>query len=651
MEKDNQSNNSNIIKERDLQTIKEADHAYYDLDAPVMSDSEYDSLRNSYIKRYGSADLNYTPGEASSEFEKFRHPTPVTSLAKFKENENKGILSAWKKLHPIVIEPKYDGLTVVAYPKGDGSAMFVTRGSGIQGEILPNFINKFEGDIGLDSEYPIRGEVFLTHETFDSIVKIQQETGEETFKQIRNAAAGILRRKERSPYIDMLTFVCYDVIGLDVGENKKIDYIKEHSPFMTVSNIPIDSLPTMENVENLIETMKKMYQECSVVYPLDGMVIKTLKDGTLKKYGSTGHHPNNSYAIKWQQQKFTTIVLDVIWQMGRNKATPVAVVEPVEIDGAVVTRASLHNLEQIKKLGLKIGAKVLIYKANEIIPQIDKVLENGTITIETPVCPSCHQPLKEINGQHFCVNRNCKERISQNIAFLGSKDVLDIAGLSIETARKIMQTYPEEVKSHLQNCIFRLSKADLEKLPGFAKKSAENLYSNIEKAVADVSFEKFIKACCIEGIGSNVGRVLAKEFGTVESLICLLEDKNNAKNRLQQLEGIGPVTAGTLVSDDFRYAVLELRSFIKPNKYKQQTDKTTGKFAGKTFALTGKMEHPRSYYVDLIEKFGGKESKTITSKTDYLIIADINSQSAKAKKARQLGIKIIPANQFDGVKK
>lgn len=650
MKKDNQSNNLNIIKERDLQTIKEADHAYYDLDAPIMSDSEYDSLRNSYIKRYGSADLNYTPGEASSEFEKFRHPTPVTSLAKWTDgsDEETKFVNKVSELFPVEIQPKYDGLTVVAYPNKDGSCKFVTRGQGGEtGEVLPNFIPKYEKE-GINlTGYPVRGEVFITPDNFRRLNIELISENKEPMKNMRNAAAGLLRRKERSKYLHLLSYIVYDIPGQDLTPDDMKKLVNHKTLFTFTEG------RKSANTESTINDVRKFYDELikNNNIPVDGVVIKSCQEHSLKKFGFTAHHPKNAFAYKHWKKAYVTHVTNVIWQMGRNKATPVAVVEPVEIDGAVVTRASLHNLEQIKKLGLKIGAKVLIYKANEIIPQIDKVLENGTITIETPVCPSCHQPLKEINGQHFCVNRNCKERISQNIAFLGSKDVLDIAGLSIETARKIMQTYPEEVKSHLQNCIFRLSKADLEKLPGFAKKSAENLYSNIEKAVADVSFEKFIKACCIEGIGSNVGRVLAKEFGTVESLICLLEDKNNAKNRLQQLEGIGPVTADTLVSDDFRYAVLELRSFIKPNKYKQQTDKTTGKFAGKTFALTGKMEHPRSYYVDLIEKFGGKESKTITSKTDYLIIADINSQSSKAKKARQLGIKIIPANQFDGLKK
>ena len=594
--------------------------------------------------------MDYVPGEASSDFVKYNHDQPVISLAKFKENESEGILSVWKKLHPIVIEPKYDGLTVVAYPKGNGSAMFVTRGSGIQGEILPNFINKFEGDIGFDSEYPVRGEVFLTHKAFSSIIKMQQETNEEPFKQIRNAAAGILRRKERSPYIDMLTFICYDVIGLDVGEDKKINYIKEHSPFMTTSNIPIDALPTIENIENLIETMKKMYQECSVAYPLDGIVIKTLKDETLKKYGSTGHHPNNSYAIKWQQQKFTTTVRDVIWQMGRSKATPVAIVDPVEIDGTTVTKASLHNMDYINEKGIKIGAKVTIYKANEIIPQIGEVLEPGDKEIILNVCPACGGQLTEINGQQFCSNPNCEERIAQNIAFLGSKDVLDIPGLSTETARKIVEMY--DTGKDKQNIIFNMVVEDIEKLPGFAEKSAKKLYDAIQAARKDVELPRFIKALCIPGIGNNIGKILADEFEDLDTMHRMFSpDENESEKsieRLKTINGVGQVTAEALVSEEFWNAADDLSKVVSIAPYeKMKVNAMNNDYAGKTFVLTGKAPHPRSYYEELIKKAGGLVGSAVNSKTDFLVMADVNSTSTKAKKARELGVTLINPEQAE----
>ena len=218
-------------KEKLLKAIKDADRAYYDEDAPTISDASYDALRKEYIDEYGSEDLDYTPGSVLDSFQRFHHPIPVTSLAKIKDGENDKLHKWKKKLAPIVLEPKYDGLTVVAYPQKDGSFKYVTRGSGTDGEVLPHFIHKYEGNQLSSGAYGIRGEVFLTKTAFDRIQKDKKAKGEEPFKNIRNAAAGILRSKERSPYINELSYIVYDVVGWDVGEQFKIDYIIDHTPF------------------------------------------------------------------------------------------------------------------------------------------------------------------------------------------------------------------------------------------------------------------------------------------------------------------------------------------------------------------------------------------------------------------------------------
>ena len=200
-----------MMRAEHLEAIKTADKAYYEDDKPNLSDAAYDELRNDYIEKYGSADLDYTPGSVSEGFASFHHPIPVTSLAKIKAGETAKLHKWREKLSPVVLEPKYDGLTVVAYPQKDGSYKFVTRGSGTDGEVLPNFMSRYEGtDQVLDGESKvIRGEVMLRKATFKDIQADQRRRGEEPFKNIRNAAAGILRSKERSRYLDMLTYVCY----------------------------------------------------------------------------------------------------------------------------------------------------------------------------------------------------------------------------------------------------------------------------------------------------------------------------------------------------------------------------------------------------------------------------------------------------------
>jgi len=480
-----------MTKEEHLSAIKQADHEYYDLDNPSMSDAEYDELRRSYIDQYGVEDLNYVPGAAADGFEKFKHPTSVTSLGKWTYGVDK-VVDLKKKIQelwPVEIQPKYDGLTVVAYPNEDGSCQFVTRGLGGEvGEVLPNFIPKYEGPDVNNSGLPIRGEVFITPADFDTLNSALKHDGEEPMKNMRNAAAGLLRRKERSPYLHLLSYIVYDIPGFDATPWIMRTTVKEQTKFTFTDGFEFETInDTVNGIEQIYTDILDLR-----TYPIDGIVVKSCQEGSLAKFGNTGHHPKNAVAWKPGRTIYTTVVRDVIWQMGRSKATPVAIVDPVEIDGATVTKASLHNAEQIRKLGLKIGAKVTIFKANEIIPQLGEVLEPGDKDIILDVCPSCGGPLKTVNGQQFCTNPNCTERIAQDIAFLGQKDVLDIPGLSIQTARKIVDMY--DTSDDKQNIIFSMSVEDIAELPGFAEKSAQKLYDAIQNASQNVELPRFIKA-------------------------------------------------------------------------------------------------------------------------------------------------------------
>lgn len=582
----------------------------------------------------------------SKDFESFKHPIPVTSLAKIKAGELDE-LHRWREmLDTIALEPKFDGLTVVAYPK-DGKWIFVTRGSGVEGEVLPNFVSRYEQEDGwVDCRYAIRGEAFLTQEAFNEIVADQTERGEKPFKQIRNAAAGILRSKERSRYIDKLSYICYDVLGFDVSESQKGRFIKTNTPFDSVdifATIVLDK--SDEYVEAQIEKCFKFYQDAGV--PVDGVVIKSEMNESLQKLGFTGHHPRNAAAWKPGRTEVVTIVRDVIWQMGRGKATPVAVLDPVELDGTTVTRASLHNAAMIKELGLKIGAKVTVYKANQIIPQIGEVLEPGDKDIVLDVCPACGGPLEEVNGQQFCNNPACDERIAQDIAFVGGKEVLNIEGLSIETARKMVAYWKKQYAAvkPIYTIIFSFTPDMLTTLEGFAEKSAEKLYGNIQAASQNVELPRFIKALCLPGIGTDVGKILADEFGSLEKLFQEMEAVPDPQEMLQQINGIGPKTAEMVSSNRFAVAVSELQRHVTIAPYEKQ-EVPAGDYAGKIFVLTGKMAQPRSYYVELIEKAGGKEGKSVTGKTDYLVIQDVNSTSSKAIKAREVGTKLVSPEEL-----
>ena len=640
-----------MTREEHLAAIKQADHEYYDLDNPTLSDAEYDKLRRDYIDQYGAADLNYVPGGASDGFEKFQHPTPVTSLSKWTKgvDDEADLKKQIEKLWPVEVQPKYDGLTVVAYPNADGSCRFVTRGLGGEiGEVLPNFIPEYEGAGVNNSDYAIRGEVFITSDNFERLNSALTFDGEEPMKNMRNAAAGLLRRKERSQYLDLLSYVVYDLPGQDMTPDEMREIVSEQTKFTFTDGFDCDT------VEETVEGIEQLYADIINLqtYPIDGIVIKSCQQNSGYRFGSTAHHPRNAFAWKALQEEVETVVRDVIWQMGRSKATPVAIVDPVQIDGTTVTKASLHNAAEIERLGLKIGATVKIRKANQIIPQITEVIKPGDKDITLDVCPACGGPLEEVNGQQFCVNPDCPERIAQNIAFLGQKDVLDIPGLSIQTARKIVKVFDGLTDEVKQNAIFELSPVDYKFLPGFGNKSAQKLYDAVQKARNNVELPRFIKALCIPGIGNNIGKILADKYGSIEHMEdwidgfmeCCLSDMGEAE--LMKIDGIGPVAAKTIMSDEFWEAVDALREYIDIAPY-EKPEPVTGDYAGKVFVLTGKMVHPRSYYVEKIEAAGGKEGSSVNSKTDYLVIADVNSQSSKAKKARELGTKLISPEELE----
>ena len=649
-----------MTREEQLAIIKQADHKYYDLDNPSMSDAEYDKLRRDYIAQYGADDLNYVPGDVADGFEKFRHPTPVTSLGKWTKgvDDEKDLLVKIEKLWPVEIQPKYDGLTVVAYPNADGSCKFVTRGLGGEvGEVLPNFIPEYEGTGVNNSSYAIRGEVYITPTNFKELNNRLKADGEELMKNMRNAAAGLLRRKERSPYLNLLSYTVYDLPGQDKTPQEMRKIVNEQTKFNFTDGMAFGIIRNDYDYdyEYATKRLEEYYNDINnlELYPIDGIVVKSCQENSLARFGYTEHHPHNAFAWKNQQKEQITILRDVVWQMGRSKATPVGIVEPVQIDGTTVTRVSLHNAEQIKKLGLKINSVVGIVKANQIIPQITRVIEPGDKDIVLDVCPACGNPLEEINGQQFCTNPDCMERIAQNIAFIGSKDVLDIPGLSIQTARKIVakEKYKDKILEKKQNFIFTLSKIDFMQLEGFGYKSAQKLFAAITAARKNIELPRFIKALCIPGIGKDIGKILADEFKNLDAMYLMFSpDKKEPRvmiERLQAINGIGPVVAKKLVSKEFWDAVDELSKYLTIAPYKKIESITTSDFINKTFVLTGKMEHPRSYYKELIESHGAKVSNTVTSNTDYLVIQDINSNSSKAKAASQLGTKLISPEELE----
>lgn len=654
-----------MTREEQLNTIKSADNAYYNLNNPTMTDQEYDALRTDYIEKYGSDDLNYVPGNSITS-RKFKHPIEVTSLAKVDEDEVAKLKSEIKRLGSVVIEPKYDGLTVVAYPKEDGSYFFVTRGSGNEGDILKYFND--ENLAGSNTKYAIRGEAFMTQENFEKMNADLIKNGEEPKANPRNAAAGILNpaRKEVSPYLNLISYICYDVIGLDVSESEKLNYITANTPFEPTSFYVFNSDDDLDTIVKYISNRRNEIVENNT-YPIDGMVVKSNEDGSLKKFGSTDHHPKNAFAVKSCQSAVYSILRNISWQLGKTGAlTPIAEFDPIHILGSTVSKASLSNPDEIKRLGLKIGDKIGVIKAREIIPKV--VINNGggNKNIVIPgKCPSCGQSLIKNGPILQCQNELCNEKIAQKIAFMGSKKVLNIDGLSIQTARKIVNyfydNYTDLLESEGQNIIFYLKKEDILKLDGFSEKSANNLYKSIQDAITPnkVSIPRFIKACCVDSIGEDIGKILTREYGSLQSMYDTLSPTMRSKDeytfihdKLNSLDGIGKETAKIVLSEDFWTSINNLWSYIEPADYElPNTESSNSNISGKIFVLTGKMPKKRNEYEAMITSKGGIVAGSVSKNTDYLVIADVNSTSSKAEKARKLGTKLISPTELEELTK
>lgn len=626
----------------DILSLKiKADNAYYNNDNPIMSDAAYDNLYEQYIAAGGSDDVwfNKVPGKASKAFSEFKHHTPVISLNKIKEGEDEKLLKAITKLWPVILEPKIDGLTIVAYPNINGKCTYVTRGDGLIGEVLPNFIKSLKNDEVNGTGLPVRGEAFLTYSAFNKINEERKKEGLQLFKNPRNAAAGILRNIERSKYLDMLSYLCYDILEQDESEEDKLYYIEKYTMFDAVDCYRPN---TPEEAVKMIHDLYKEYSSKDT--PIDGIVVKSNLENSLKVFGSTGHHPNNAFAFKVKQEAYVTKVLDIEWQIGRDRITPIAILEPIEIDGSTISKASIHNLDYIKEKNLSINAIVSIEKANEIIPQIVEVIESGDKEIRIPTkCSKCGSTLIKDKMMLKCINEECIGKLLANVDFLVSKKALDIDGLSSATIQKLIdKKYISEPYD-----IFNVTKEHLLTLEGFGEKKASNVITAIKSCIESVSLQKLIVSTYIVSIGDNVAKALCRKYKDLTELIVAASNENDFK-AIKDINGIGETIYDTLIKNGiFVNRLIKLSSkfnHITNDLYTNQAtnNKTLNQL---TFVITGTLSKSRDYYKKLIEDAGHKVSGSISKKTTYLLAGE--KAGSKLDKAKELGIVVIAEEQLE----
>ena len=604
------------------------DNLYYNQDSPELSDAEYDALKKEYLKLTNQQEYNYVPGEA--QFKKFTHTFPIKSLSKINtlEEARKEI----ERLYPVVIEPKYDGLTIVIYPEGKA----VTRGSGTIGEDVTNNVVKF-ARVNHSYGYPIRGEAIMPISVFNAINKQREAEGKELFKNPRNAIAGILRNKDNSNIPEGLKFIAYEMVGSPNSHIQQLLELKEY--------YDIPEANTIWNYSEIDDAIKfiENFDRSKLDYEIDGLVIKSNKTNALDIFGETEHHPNHSVAYKFPSQGEWSTLKSITWQTGRTgRVTPVAELEPVDIMGSTIERATLHNIGYISGLDLQLYDKVFLVKSNDIIPAVIKCehTKNSKPIEIINKCPSCGSSLKVVNDQLFCTNDDCQAKLLYRTSHMVSRDALNIDGLSEQTIQKMIEA------GYIQKPwdIFNITEAQILKLDGFAKKSANKIYENIQSA-RNCDFDKAIYASGIELVGRKVSKDIAKEFETIDNLLyCLRRD--DARSILGMIDGIGDTTIDSLLNNvNILENMVDYLSISSVEK-KETTFKSLENI---TFVVTGNVEtfKNRKELEELITSLGGKLSGSVSSKTNYLINNDITSNSGKNKKAKELNVPIISEAMFN----
>lgn len=624
-------------------------HEYYVLDNPSVPDSEYDKYYDELkrLEEESGAVLPDSPtrrvgGEPLKAFSRHEHIARLYSLDKAVSSEElDAFFTRIKKVVPnpeYTVEYKFDGLTMCITYENGAFVRATTRGNGTVGEDVTAqclTIKSFPLTISYKGTVEVKGEAVIRLSVLDEYNK----TAAEPLKNARNAAAGAIRNLDPSVTAKRRP----DIYFYD------INYIEDNAPetqvecFEWLKKEGFKVYPfwrlckTEDEVKTAIDEIEVERRNIDVL--TDGAVIKLNDVAVRGVLGSTDKFPRWAIAYKFEAEECETVVRDVRWQVGRTgKLTPLAELDPVDLAGVTVRRATLNNYGDILRKDVKKGSRVLIRRSNEVIPEILGTVEHaeGSIDIQKPtVCPFCGTTLTENGANIFCPNRLCRPRVVAKLAHFASKDAMDIEGFSEKTAEQLHDEFGLANASQL----YGLTKEKLLSLDGFKNKKAENLLSAIEKSKA-VTLDKFIYALGIEGVGKVAAADLAKAFGDMQTL------RAATKESLLALDNIGDVTADTIVNwfaDGENIAELErLLGVISPQAKKAAAG---GVFSGQFVVLTGTLPtYKRSRAQELIEESGGVCQSSVTSKTTLVLAGE--EAGSKLEKAKKLGVKIIDEAEF-----
>ena len=634
-----------------VQKLNEASKAYYQEDREIMSNLEYDRLYDELVKleQETKVILANSPTvqvgyQALDELPKETHETPMLSLDKTKDMEE---LREFIGDHRSLLSWKLDGLTIVlTYEEGKLSKA-VTRGNGIVGEVITNNARVFQNiplTIPYKGKLVLRGEAVITYSDFERInASIAQI--EARYKNPRNLCSGSVRQLSNEitakRNVQFLAFALVSAQDVDFRNSRDFQMRWLKSQGFDVVEYRI---VTSENLEESVQYFSEAVERND--FPSDGLVAIYDDIAYGDSLGSTSKFPRNSYAFKWADETKETVLKEMEWSPSRTGLiNPVAIFEPVELEGTTVSRASVHNISILKELQLGIGDHIQVYKANMIIPQIaENLTRSGNLTIPD-ACPVCGQEARVIKENEveslYCMNPQCQAKRIKAFTLFVSRDAMNVEGLSEATLEKLIA----RGFIHDFGDIFELERyrEQITEMEGLGEKSFDNLVSSIEKA-RDTTLPKMIYSLGIPNIGLANAKVICRHFDyDLERL------KNASEDEVSGIDGIGPVIAKNLVrflENEENQKKSEHRvSHLRLEKPAETLKKS---LEGLNFVITGSVEHfpNRNAVKEAIEEQGGKVTGTVTSKTSYLINNDTASSSSKNKKAKALGVPIISEEEF-----
>ena len=632
--------------------LRAASRAYYQESRELMSNYEYDSLYDelTVLEKETGTVLAGSPTvnvgyEVVSELPKERHEQPMLSLDKTKSVEE---LAAFAGEHRSLLSWKLDGLTIVLTYRDGALFKAVTRGNGEVGEVITGNARVFCNiplHIAYEGELILRGEAVIRYSDFEKINEAIPDV-DAKYKNPRNLCSGSVRQlnsritAERNVNFFAFSLVKADGVDFENSREKQFLWLKEQG-FEVVEY----QVVTAENMQETVQWFAGKIQEND--FPSDGLVLLYDDIAYGDSLGRTAKFPRNSIAFKWQDETEKTHLLEMEWSASRTGLiNPVAIFEPVQLEGTSVSRASVHNVSIVKSLELGIGDELEVYKANMIIPQIaENLTRSGTLEIPK-VCPVCggEAVIRQANDVEvlYCTNPACQAKKIKLFALMASRDALNIDGLSEATLEKFIgRGFIHEAAD-----LFHLDRhrEDIIAMEGFGEKSYNNLMESVDRA-RHTTLARVIYSLGIENVGLSNAKLLCRAFGNdLEAL------KHADEEALSAVPGIGGVIAGSIRSffadegqtERLDHLLAELQLEEESAEQQEQV------LAGKTFVITGSVHHfaNRNELKAKIESLGGKATGSVTSKTDYLINNDTQSSSSKNRKAKELGVPILSEEAF-----